>query len=177
LAIAYPARWCGRLAGVDLPERVLADNARYAVSGQRPTERRPARHIAVVTCMDVRIDVHGVLGLSVGDAHVLRNAGGVVTDDTIRSLALSQWLLRTRAVLVVHHTDCALQGLHGPTFRQRLYEAAGQLPSWDLGTFVDLDTSVRQSVLRITGSPFLPYRDRVHGFVLDVGTGRLRAVH
>lgn len=161
---------------MDLPERVLADNARYAASGRRVAERRPARGIAVVTCMDARIEVDCALGLNPGDAHVLRNAGGIVTEDTIRSLALSQWLVGTRTVLVMQHTDCALHGLHGPTFQQRLYEAAGQLPAWDVGTFVDLDTGVRESVRRITASPFLRYRDRVHGFVLDVATGRLRAV-
>jgi carbonic anhydrase len=161
---------------MDMAERILADNARYAAGGQRPVERRPARGITVVTCMDARIEVDRALGLSPGDAHVLRNAGGIVTEDTIRSLALSQWLLGTRAVLVVHHTDCALHGLHAPTFRQRLYEAAGQLPTWDVGAFADLDTGVRESVRRITTSPFVRYRERVHGFVLDVATGLLREV-
>lgn len=161
---------------MNLPERVLTDNARYAATGQRPSDRRPARRIAVVTCMDARIEVEPALGLGGGDAHVLRNAGGIVTDDTIRSLALSQWLLGTRAVLVVQHTGCALLGLHGPTFRQQLYEAAGQLPAWDVGGFIDLDNHVRESVRRITTSPFVRYRDRVHGFVLDVATGRLRTV-
>jgi carbonic anhydrase len=161
---------------VDLPDRVLADNAAYAATADCPPERLPARRIAAVTCMDVRIDVLGVLGLRAGDAHVLRNAGGVVTDDTIRSLALSQWLLGTRAVLLLHHTDCALEGLHGPSFRQRLYEASGQVPTWDVGAFVDLDTGVRESIRRVTASPHLRYRDQVHGFVLDVSTSRLRAV-
>lgn len=161
---------------MDLSERVLAANARYAASSRPPAERRPARRVAVVTCMDARIDVDGVLGLAPGDAHVLRNAGGVVTDDTIRSLALSQWLVHTRLVLVVHHTDCALHGLHEPEFRQRLYEASGQLAHWDVGAFVDLDTDVRESVRRIAASPFLRYRDQVYGFVLDVRTGRLRTV-
>ena len=161
---------------MDLFERVLADNARYAAGGRPSADRKPARGIAVVTCMDARIDVGGVLGLGPGDAHVLRNAGGLVTEDTIRSLALSQWLIGTRSVLVVHHTDCALHRLHGPTFHEQLYEAAGQLPTWELGTFVDLDTSVRESVRRIATAPFLRYRDRVYGFVLDVASGRLRAV-
>jgi len=169
---------CGvrQAGGVDLPERVLADNARHAGTGRLPAERRPARRIAVLTCMDARIDTAGALGLQLGEAHVLRNAGGIATDDAIRSLALSQWLVGTRSVLVVAHTDCALQGLHGPEFRQRLYEATGQLPSWDLGAFVDVDTAVRESVHRLTTSPFLRYRDQVHGFVLDVRTGLLRAV-
>ena len=148
---------------MDLFERVLADNARYAAGGRPSADRKPARGIAVVTCMDARIDVGGVLGLGPGDAHV-------------RSLALSQWLIGTRSVLVVHHTDCALHRLHGPTFHEQLYEAAGQLPTWELGTFVDLDTSVRESVRRIATAPFLRYRDRVYGFVLDVASGRLRAV-
>jgi carbonic anhydrase len=164
--------------GVDLPDRVLADNARYAADGEpeRPPDRLPARQIAVVTCMDARIDVDGMLGLRLGDAHVLRNAGGIVTEDTIRSLALSQWLVGTRSVLVVQHTDCALHRLHGPGFQQRLYEAAGQLPAWDLGTFADLDTSVRESMRRISAAPFLRHRDLVYGFVLDVASRRLRGV-
>ena len=163
---------------MDLPDRVLADNARYAADDERerPAERLPARRIAVVTCMDARIDVDGMLGLSLGDAHVLRNAGGIVTDDTIRSLTLSQWLVGTRSVLVVQHTDCALHRLYGPGFQQRLYEAAGHVPTWDLGAFVDLDTSVRESMRRVGASPFLRHRDRVYGFVLDVVSGRLRAV-
>jgi carbonic anhydrase len=162
---------------VDLAQRVLADNARYASGEPRlPAERRPARRIAVVTCMDARIDVYGALGLGAGEAHVLRNAGGVVTEDTIRSLALSQWLAGTRSALVVHHTDCALHLLDGPTFRHRLYEAAGQPPPWDIGEFVDLDTDVRESVRRIATAPFLRHRDEAYGFVLDVATGRLRQV-
>jgi carbonic anhydrase len=161
---------------MELPDRVLADNARYVAAGVSPGQRQPARRIAVVTCMDARIDVDGTLGLRRGDAHVLRNAGGIVTDDTIRSLALSQWLLGTRSVLVLQHTNCALHGLHGPTFQQRLYQEAGQLPQWDVGTFVDLDTSVRESVRRLADAPFLRYRDQVHGFVLDMPTGQVRAV-
>jgi carbonic anhydrase len=164
------------LGGVELPDRVLVDNARHVAAGAAPVQRQPARRIAVVTCMDVRIDVDGTLGLRRGDAHVLRNAGGIVTDDTIRSLALSQWLLGTRSVLVLQHTDCALHGLHGPTFQQRLYQSAGQLPNWDVGTFVDLETSVRESVRRLASTPFLRYRDQVHGFVLDVPTGRVCVV-
>ena len=161
---------------MDLLERVLAANAAYAAAGQPPTERRPASRIAVVTCMDVRIDVHGALGLRRGDAHVLRNAGGIVTDDTIRSLALSQWLLGTRTVLVVQHTDCALQGLHEPTFRHRLHQSVGQSPTWSVESFVDLDSNVRESVRRLTDSPYLLHRDHIFGLVLDISTGRLRAL-
>jgi len=161
---------------VDLTDRVLADNAAYAAATQPLTERRPARRIAVVTCMDVRIEVHGALGLRSGDAHVLRNAGGVVTDDTLRSLVLSQWLLGTRSVLVVQHTNCALQGLHEPSFRQRLHHSLGQSPRWSVEAFTDLDTNVRESIRRVTASPYLRHRDRVYGFVLDVSTSRLRAV-
>ncbi len=124
--------------------------------------------------MDVRIEEFAALGLAAGDAHVLRNAGGIVTDDTIRSLAVSQRLLGTRSVLVVHHTDCGLEGLDGASFRQRLYETAGQFPGWEVSGFVDVD--VRESVRRIVQSPFLEHRDQVYGFVLDVATGRLREV-
>ena len=161
---------------MDLPDRVLAANAKYVEAAESPGPRRPARRIAVLTCMDVRIDVHGALGLRRRDAHVLRNAGGVVTDDVIRSLAVSQWFLGTRAVLVVQHTGCGMQGLPEPEFRHRLRELAGRSPSWSVEAFDDLDASVRESIRRLAASPFLRHRDRMYGFVLDVSTGRLRAV-
>jgi carbonic anhydrase len=166
----------GHAGGMDLRDDVLAANAAYAPVADPPSDRRPTRQIAVLTCMDVRIDVHGALGLDRQDSHVLRNAGGVVTDDAIRSLALSQWTLGTRAVLVVQHTDCGLQGLDEPGFRHRLYEAAGELPPWPIEAFDDVEASVREQVRRLTASPFLRHRDQIYGFVLDVATYRLRAV-
>ncbi|HEX9967446.1 MAG TPA: carbonic anhydrase [Solirubrobacterales bacterium] len=137
---------------------------------------KPKRGIAVVTCMDCRLDVLGALELKLGDAHVLRNAGGIVTDDTIRSLAISQRRLGTREVLLVHHTDCGMQTLDDDAFRAELREAAGADPQFAIGSFADVEEDVRQSVLRVRESPFLPHRDAVRGFVYDVETHRLREV-
>lgn len=136
----------------------------------------PRRRVAIVTCMDPRIDPVGLLGLDVGDAHVLRNAGGVVTDDTIRSLAISQRKLGTEEVLLLHHTDCDLQTFDDDGFRDEVRRDTGIKPSWSAETFVDLDADVRQSIARVEASPFLLRTDRVRGFVYDVVTGRLREV-
>ena len=141
-------------------------------------DAHPARRIAIVTCMDCRLDVLAALGLEQGDAHVLRNAGGVVTDDVIRSLAISQRRLGTREVMLVHHTDCGLQKLSDDGFREELWRDTGLSPSFAIEAFDDVDTSVRQSILRVRCSPFLLHRDRekVRGFVYDVGTHGLREV-
>jgi carbonic anhydrase len=137
---------------------------------------QPRKRIAVVTCMDCRLDILTALGLEIGDAHVLRNAGGVVTDDTIRSLAISQRKLGTREVLLVHHTDCGMEKLDEDDFRTELREAAGEDPPFAIGAFGDVEEDVRQSVLRVRSSTFLPHRDAVRGFVYDVETHELRAV-
>jgi carbonic anhydrase len=136
----------------------------------------PAKKLVVIACMDARIDVHEVLGLAPGDAHVLRNAGGVVTDDTIRSLAISQRALGTEEILVMHHTRCGMLGLDDNAFAQQLEDETGAAPAWGAGGFEDVDEDVRDSILRIKESPFIPDRDRVRGFVYDVDTGRLREV-
>ena len=126
--------------------------------------------------MDSRLDVFAALGLEDGDAHVLRNAGGVVTDDVIRSLAISQRLLGTREIVLIHHTDCGMQKLSDDGFRAELQEATGVAPEFAIESFTDLDANVRQSILRVERSPFLLHRDQVRGFVYDVDTHRLREV-
>jgi carbonic anhydrase len=137
---------------------------------------RPRRQLAIVTCMDSRLDVFQALGLRDGEAHILRNAGGVITDDVIRSLAVSQRRLGTREVMLIHHTDCGLLKLTDDGFRAELQEASGIAPTFAIESFTDLDADVRQSILRVRRSPFLPHREAVRGFVYDVATHRLREV-
>ncbi len=139
-----------------------------------PSEVSPRRHMAVVACMDSRIDVFGLLGLNVGDAHVLRNAGGVITDDMIRSLAISQRRLATREIVLIHHTDCGLMGLTEDGFKGELEAETGLRPAWAVESFTDPVASVRQSMQRIRVSAFVPHRGQVRGFVYHVDTGELR---
>lgn len=136
----------------------------------------PQRHLAIVTCMDSRLDVFAALGLGNGEAHVLRNAGGVITDDVIRSLAISQRKLGTREVMLIHHTDCGMQKITDDGFRAELQEATGVAPSFAIESFGDVDEDVRQSIRRVRRCPFLLHRDVVRGFVYDVDTHRLREV-
>jgi carbonic anhydrase len=162
---------------VDVVDQLLVNNERYADQlAEHHLDLRPARALAIVTCMDSRLDVFAALGLADGDAHVLRNAGGVVTDDVIRSLAISQRLLGTRAILLIHHTDCGMQKLSDDGFRAELQAATGVAPEFAIESFTDLDANVRQSILRVERSPFLLHRDDVRGFVYDVDTHRLREV-
>jgi carbonic anhydrase len=135
----------------------------------------PAKKVAVVACMDARLIPTRVLGLEEGDAHVIRNAGGVVTDDEIRSLAISQHLLGTEEVVVMHHTDCGMLTFTDAQFKAQMRDATGQEPAWDCETFSDLDENVRESMRRITDSPFVPHKN-VRGFVYDVTEGTLREV-
>jgi carbonic anhydrase len=137
---------------------------------------RPARKVAVVACMDARLDLFGILGLRPGDAHLIRNAGGVATDDVIRSLAISQRKLGTREVVLVHHTDCGMLTFTEDEFRRELLDETGIKPAWVAEAFTDLDADVRSSIARIRSSPFLPHRDAVRGFVYEVETGSLREV-
>jgi carbonic anhydrase len=162
---------------VDVIDELLANNELYAGTlAQQHLDLRPARALAIVTCMDSRLNVFAALGLHEGDAHVLRNAGGVVTDDVIRSLAISQRLLGTREIALVHHTDCGMQKLTDDGFRAELQEATGVAPEFAIESFKDIDASVQQSVLRVERSPFLIHRESVRGFVYDVDTHRLREV-
>jgi carbonic anhydrase len=158
-------------------DEFLENNRRYADSfgGQLPLP--PSAGVAVVACMDARISVYGVLGLKEGEAHVIRNAGGVVTDDAIRSLAISQRLLGTREVILIHHTDCGMLTFTDDAFKASIQDETGIKPAWAAEAFSDLDADVRQSIKRITSSPFVPHTDSVRGFVFDVATGLLREVH
>lgn len=158
-------------------DELLANNARFARDADlRHRDVRPSRHLAVVACMDSRLDVFAALGLDQGEAHVLRNAGGTITDDVIRSLAVSQVRLGTREVLLIQHTDCGLQKVTDDGFRAELQRLGGMAPAFAIESFTDVDDNVRQSLRRVRGSPFLPHRDRVRGFVYDVDTGLLREV-
>lgn len=156
---------------------LLANNSDFATGlTDRHLDVAPRRQLAIVTCMDSRLDVFAALGLGQGEAHVLRNAGGVITDDVIRSLAISQRLLGTREVMLIHHTDCGMQKLSDDGFRAELLADTGVAPSFAIESFKDLEADVRQSILRVQRSAFLPHRDAVRGFVYDVGTHRLREV-
>ena len=136
----------------------------------------PAKRIAVLACMDARLNPYGLLGLSEGDAHVIRNAGGVVTDDEIRSLAISQRLLGTEEIILIHHTDCGMLTFSDDEFRRQVQTDTGIKPEWAAEAFDDLEEDVRQSIARIKSSPFIPRKDSVRGFVYDVKTGRLDEV-
>jgi carbonic anhydrase len=136
----------------------------------------PAKRVAVLACMDARLDVHKILGLQEGDAHVIRNAGGVATDDAIRSLVISQRLLDTREIILIHHTDCGMLTFRDDDVKSQIEEATGIRPPFALEAFANLEQDVRQSVARIKSSPFLPNTDEVRGFVYEVETGRLREV-
>ena len=136
----------------------------------------PARRVAVLACMDARINPYGLLGLSEGDAHVIRNAGGVVTGDEIRSLAISQRLLGTEEVILIHHTDCGMLTFSDEEFSRQLQAETGVKPEWAAEAFDDVEADVRQSIARIKNSPFIPHKDSVRGFVYDVKTGRLNEV-
>jgi carbonic anhydrase len=156
----------------------LLTNARaYAdrfESGDLPMP--PALQVAVVTCMDARLDPQGLLGLREGDAHVIRNAGGVITDDAVRSLAISQRLLGTKEIVLIHHTDCGMLTFTDDEFRQQILSDTGIKPTWAAEAFSDLDTDVRQSIARIHAEPSIPVKDSVRGFVYDVTDGTLREV-
>ncbi len=163
---------------MDVIDDLLANNEAFAASlPVQHLDVRPRRRLAIVTCMDSRLDVFAALGLHHGEAHILRNAGGVITDDVIRSLAVSQRRLLTREVMLVHHTDCGMQTLTDDGFRAELQEASGVAPAFAIESFTDLDADVRQSLRRVRRSPFLLHRDRIRGFVYDVHTHDLREVH
>jgi carbonic anhydrase len=161
---------------MSVTDELLANNAAYAASFVGPLPLPPAKHVAVLACMDARLNVYGILGLHEGEAHVIRNAGGVVTDDEIRSLAISQRLLGTREIILIHHTDCGMLTFTDDEFKAGIQAETGIKPAWSAEAFPDLDTDVRQSVARIKASPFVPHTDQVRGFVFDVATGKLNEV-
>jgi carbonic anhydrase len=154
----------------------LANNEVYAANFNGPLPLPPSRQVAVVACMDARLDVSRVLGIQEGEAHVIRNAGGVVTDDEIRSLAISQRLLGTREIILIHHTDCGMLTFTDDGFKAAILEETGLKPEWAAEAFDDLEVDVRQSIRRIQASPFIPHTDQVRGFIFDVATGRLSEV-
>ena len=162
---------------MDVIDQLLQNNREFA-DGLPPANDaiEPRLRLAVVACMDSRLDVFATLGLQPGEAHVLRNAGGVVSDDVIRSLAISQRRLGTREVMLIHHTDCGMQKVTDDGFRTELMETAGVAPAFAIESFKDAEADVRQSIRRVRSSPFLPHRDVVRGFVYDVDTHRLREV-
>ena len=164
-------------ASMSATDDLLANNADFADRFDRAgLEGVPAMPVAIVTCMDARLNVAEALGLAPGEAHVLRNAGGVVTDDVIRSLALSQRKLGTREVILIHHTKCGLGTVTDDGFRAELQEDTGMPPSFAIESFTDVEASVRSSIARVRSSPFLPHREDVRGFVYDVDSGRLSEV-
>ena len=161
---------------MSVTDELLENNARYAETFTGPLPLPPARGVAVVACMDARLDVHRVLGLQEGDAHVIRNAGGVVTDDVIRSLAISQRLLGTTEIVLIHHTDCGMLTFTDEEFRSAIEQDCGVRPGWHSEAFPDLEDDVRASLRRNLDSPFVPDKHSVRGFVFDVATGKLSEV-
>ncbi len=166
------------MAAMEVIDQLIANNRVFADSLPAiHLDVNPARRLAIVTCMDSRLNVFAALGLSDGEAHVLRNAGGVITDDVIRSLAVSQRRLGTRSVMLIQHTDCGMQKLTDDGFRAELQRDTGVAPAFAIESFSDVQANVRQSILRVRRSAFIPHRDLVRGFVYDVDTHRLDEIH
>src|ERR1700733_10541976 len=161
---------------MSVTDEYLENNARYAAQFNGPLPLPPSAGLAVVACMDARLNVYSILGLNDGEAHVIRNAGGVITDDEIRSLAISQRLLGTTEIILIHHTDCGMLTFTDDGFKAAIQQETGIKPEWAAEAFGDLDTDVRQSIARIKASPFVPHTDAVRGFVFDVASGKLREV-
>jgi carbonic anhydrase len=166
----------GRKRRVTATEKLLARNQEYARTFDPKPNGSPVKKVAILACMDARLDPAKALGLQEGDAHVIRNAGGVVTDDEIRSLAISQRLLGTEEIILIHHTDCGMLTFTDDGFRRTIQDETGIKPEWPAEAFDDLEEDVRQSIARIKARPFVPRKDSVRGFVYDVHTGRLDEV-
>jgi carbonic anhydrase len=162
---------------MSVTDEYLRNNAQYAESFAGPLPLPPSRQVAVVACMDARLNVYAILGLNDGEAHVIRNAGGVVTDDEIRSLAISQRLLGTQEIILIHHTDCGMLTFTDDDFKRSIQDDTGIKPEWAAEAFPDLEEDVRQSIARIKANPFLPRKDSIRGFVFDVATGKLNEVN
>ena len=154
----------------------LANNVDYASNFNGPLPMPPSKHVAIVACMDARLDIYRMLGINEGEAHVIRNAGGVVTDDAIRSLAISQRLLGTREIILIHHTDCGMLTFSDDEFKRAIQEETGIRPAWAAEAFPDADEDVRQSLRRIEASNFVTKHESLRGFVFDVATGKLNEV-
>jgi carbonic anhydrase len=162
---------------MSVTDELLANNEAYAASFDKAgLPVPPGKKLAVIACMDARLNIYAILGLQEGDAHIIRNAGGAVTDDEIRSLAISQRLLGTEEIILIHHTGCGMLTFTEDGFKDTIQDETGIRPQWAVETFTDLDADVRQSIARIKTSPFVPHKESVRGFVYDVETGRLREV-
>ena len=158
-------------------DELLENNRSYAEAFEKgDLPMPPAKKLAILSCMDARVIPSRILGLAEGDAHIIKNAGGVVTDDALRSLAISQHLLGTEEIILIHHTDCGMLTFTDEELADKLEQASGQRPEWSARAFSDLEEDVRDSIKRITESPFIPHRDRVRGFIYDVETGELSEV-
>ena len=157
-------------------DQYLENNKKYAANFQGPLPLPPKNQIAVLACMDARINVYGALGIQEGESHVIRNAGGVVTDDEIRSLSISQRLLGTKEIILIHHTDCGMLTFSDDEFKKSIQDETGIKPEWAAEAFSDLEVDVKQSIARIKQSPFIPHTDSVRGFIFDVATGLLNEV-
>ena len=162
---------------MSVTDEYLKNNAAYAAGFSGPLPLPPSQHVAVVACMDARLNVYAILGLQEGEAHVIRNAGGVITDDEIRSLAISQRLLGTTEIILIHHTDCGMTTFTDDELKGEIEQDTGIRPPWATEAFTSLDADVRQSIARLKANPFVPHTDKVRGFVVDVATGRLREVN
>jgi carbonic anhydrase len=158
---------------MSVTDQLLENNQKYAAGFSGPLPLPPAKHVAVLACMDARLDVHDLLGLEEGDAHVIRNAGGVATEDAVRSLAISQRLLGRQEIVLIHHTDCGMLTFTDDEFKASIEQETGLKPTWAAESFSDVEEDVRQSIRRIKASPFIPHTDQVRGFVFDVATGGL----
>ena len=158
-------------------DELITNAVAHEADFEGPRAVVPARHVTIVTCMDSRIDIFRIFGLDSGEAHILRNAGGLVTDDMLRSLVLSQRVLQTREIVLMHHTNCGLHKTDEAALRAAIAVDAGHEPPYAFGAFTDLDEAVRNAIRRVREHPYLPHRDRVRGFVYEVETGHVREVH
>lgn len=158
---------------MSVTDQLLENNKLYAAQFSGPLPLPPSKHVAVLACMDARLNVYGALGLNEGEAHVIRNAGGVVTEDEIRSLAISQRLLGTKEIILIHHTDCGMLTFTDDQFKASIAEETGIRPAWAAEAFANEFDDVKQSLARIKANPFIPIKDSVRGFVFDVATGEL----
>ncbi|MFI6283485.1 beta-class carbonic anhydrase [Streptomyces sp. NPDC051018] len=161
---------------MSVTDEFLVSNESYAASFTGPLALAPARELAIVACMDARLNIFAMLGLREGDAHIIRNGGGAVTEDAIRSLAISQRLLGTRRIMLIHHTDCAMQTFTDDEFKRQVEKKTGIRPPWAPEAFSDLEEDVRQSMRRIKADPFIPHTEATRGFIFDVATGKLKEV-
>ncbi|SDO75181.1 carbonic anhydrase [Nakamurella panacisegetis] len=157
-------------------DHLLHANEKYVATFPGPRPLRPKLRLAIIACMDSRLDLFGALGLEIGDAHLMRNAGGLPTDEMLRSLALSQRSLGTREVVLIHHTECGMQGFDDAAFRRQLEAESGEKPTWDVPGITDLHATMRDSLLRVRECKWIPHRDDVRGFIFDIGTAHLDEV-